>query len=176
MFNSRGDPMPQESQRYLHPPRLPRQRGRGGVPIIPLHMYKLIAAGALRSVKVGGRRLIPADALEALLAGNDGDAPSTFRAAGTPATNARGLEARSSSGAISAREWARASCATVRRIELRKRRPDAPLPARRLPVRRGAALRRDERIGSRRAPCPHSNPPPNPTICNATCSTSSANG
>ena len=34
-------------------------------------IYKLIAAGTLRSVKVGGRRLIPVEALEALLAGND---------------------------------------------------------------------------------------------------------
>ena len=34
-------------------------------------LYKLIAAGTLRSVKVGGRRLIPVEALEALLAGND---------------------------------------------------------------------------------------------------------
>jgi excisionase family DNA binding protein len=32
-------------------------------------LYKLIAAGALRSVKVGGRRLIPVEAIEALLTG-----------------------------------------------------------------------------------------------------------
>ena len=31
-------------------------------------LYKLIAAGKLRTAKVGGRRLIPRDALEALLA------------------------------------------------------------------------------------------------------------
>ena len=30
-------------------------------------LYKLIAAGKLRTAKVGGRRLIPRDALEALL-------------------------------------------------------------------------------------------------------------
>jgi excisionase family DNA binding protein len=30
-------------------------------------IYKLIAAGTLRTVKIGGRRLIPRDALEALL-------------------------------------------------------------------------------------------------------------
>lgn len=30
-------------------------------------LYKLIAAGTLRTVKIGGRRLIPRDALEALL-------------------------------------------------------------------------------------------------------------
>jgi len=34
-------------------------------------IHKLIRSGALRSVKVGGRRLIPVEALEALLAGND---------------------------------------------------------------------------------------------------------
>jgi excisionase family DNA binding protein len=34
-------------------------------------IYKLIAAGELRSVKVGGRRLIPVEAIEALLAGTD---------------------------------------------------------------------------------------------------------
>jgi excisionase family DNA binding protein len=34
-------------------------------------IYKLIAAGDLRSVKVGGRRLIPVEAIEALFAGND---------------------------------------------------------------------------------------------------------
>jgi excisionase family DNA binding protein len=34
-------------------------------------IYKLIAAGTLRSVKVGGRRLIPVEAIEALFAGND---------------------------------------------------------------------------------------------------------
>jgi excisionase family DNA binding protein len=32
-------------------------------------LYKLIAAGALRSVKVGGRRLIPVEAMEALIMG-----------------------------------------------------------------------------------------------------------
>lgn len=32
-------------------------------------LYKLMAAGALRSVKIGGRRLIPVDAIEGLLAG-----------------------------------------------------------------------------------------------------------
>jgi excisionase family DNA binding protein len=32
-------------------------------------LYKLIAAGTLRSIKVGGRRLIPVEAIEALLAG-----------------------------------------------------------------------------------------------------------
>jgi len=31
-------------------------------------LYKLIATGKLRTVKVGGRRLIPVDAMEALLA------------------------------------------------------------------------------------------------------------
>jgi excisionase family DNA binding protein len=30
-------------------------------------IYKLMAAGTLRSVKVGGRRLIPVEALEALI-------------------------------------------------------------------------------------------------------------
>jgi excisionase family DNA binding protein len=34
-------------------------------------LYKLINAGTLRAVMVGGRRLIPADAIEALLAGKD---------------------------------------------------------------------------------------------------------
>lgn len=34
-------------------------------------LYKLIANGVLRSVKVGGRRLIPLDALEALLGGEE---------------------------------------------------------------------------------------------------------
>jgi excisionase family DNA binding protein len=34
-------------------------------------IYKLIAAGTLRSVKIGGRRLIPVEALEALLTGNE---------------------------------------------------------------------------------------------------------
>jgi excisionase family DNA binding protein len=34
-------------------------------------IYKLMDTGALRSVKIGGRRLIPVDAIEALLAGND---------------------------------------------------------------------------------------------------------
>jgi len=32
-------------------------------------LYKLIAAGTLRSAKVGSRRLIPVDAMEALIAG-----------------------------------------------------------------------------------------------------------
>ena len=32
-------------------------------------LYKLMSAGTLRSVKVGGRRLIPIEALEALIAG-----------------------------------------------------------------------------------------------------------
>jgi excisionase family DNA binding protein len=32
-------------------------------------IYKLMATGTLRTVKVGGRRLIPVDALEALLTG-----------------------------------------------------------------------------------------------------------
>jgi excisionase family DNA binding protein len=32
-------------------------------------IYKLMAAGTLRSVKVGGRRLIPVEALEALIGG-----------------------------------------------------------------------------------------------------------
>jgi excisionase family DNA binding protein len=32
-------------------------------------LYKLMAAGTLRSVKVGGRRLIPVEALEALITG-----------------------------------------------------------------------------------------------------------
>jgi excisionase family DNA binding protein len=31
-------------------------------------IYKIMAAGTLRSVKIGGRRLIPRDALEALIA------------------------------------------------------------------------------------------------------------
>ena len=30
-------------------------------------IYKLIATGTLRTVKIGGRRLVPRDALEALL-------------------------------------------------------------------------------------------------------------
>jgi excisionase family DNA binding protein len=34
-------------------------------------LYKLIGVGTLRSVKIGGRRLIPVDAIEALLAGGD---------------------------------------------------------------------------------------------------------
>jgi excisionase family DNA binding protein len=34
-------------------------------------LYKLIAAGTLRSAKVGGRRLIPVEAIEALLVVND---------------------------------------------------------------------------------------------------------
>jgi excisionase family DNA binding protein len=34
-------------------------------------LYKLMAAGTLRSVKVGGRRLIPVEALEALIAEGD---------------------------------------------------------------------------------------------------------
>jgi excisionase family DNA binding protein len=34
-------------------------------------LYKLIGSGVLRSAKVGGRRLIPVDAIEALLADND---------------------------------------------------------------------------------------------------------
>jgi excisionase family DNA binding protein len=34
-------------------------------------LYKLMAAGILRTVKVGGRRLIPRDALEALLEGGE---------------------------------------------------------------------------------------------------------
>jgi excisionase family DNA binding protein len=33
-------------------------------------LYKLIAAGKLRTAKIGGRRLIPRDALEALLNDN----------------------------------------------------------------------------------------------------------
>ena len=33
-------------------------------------LYKLMSAGTLRSVKVGGRRLIPVEALEALIAGD----------------------------------------------------------------------------------------------------------
>jgi excisionase family DNA binding protein len=32
-------------------------------------LYKLMAAGTLRSVKLGGRRLIPRDAIEALIGG-----------------------------------------------------------------------------------------------------------
>ena len=32
-------------------------------------IYKLIKSGALPSIRVGGRRLLPADALEALIAG-----------------------------------------------------------------------------------------------------------
>ncbi len=32
-------------------------------------LYKLMAAGVLRSVRVGGRRLIPRDAMEKLIAG-----------------------------------------------------------------------------------------------------------
>ena len=32
-------------------------------------IYKLMAAGALKTVKVGGRRLIPVEALEALIGG-----------------------------------------------------------------------------------------------------------
>jgi excisionase family DNA binding protein len=34
-------------------------------------LYKLMSAGALRSVKIGGRRLIPIEAIEALLSGGD---------------------------------------------------------------------------------------------------------
>jgi excisionase family DNA binding protein len=34
-------------------------------------LYELIGVGALRSVKIGRRRLIPVDAIEALLAGDD---------------------------------------------------------------------------------------------------------
>jgi excisionase family DNA binding protein len=34
-------------------------------------LYKLMKAGTLRTVKVGGRRLIPRDALEALIRGTD---------------------------------------------------------------------------------------------------------
>jgi excisionase family DNA binding protein len=34
-------------------------------------LYKLMSAGTLRSVKVGGRRLIPVEAFEALIAGGD---------------------------------------------------------------------------------------------------------
>jgi excisionase family DNA binding protein len=36
-------------------------------------IYKLMAAGALRSVKIGGRRLIPVEALEALIRGGTDD-------------------------------------------------------------------------------------------------------
>jgi excisionase family DNA binding protein len=32
-------------------------------------IYKLMSTGALRTVKVGGRRLIPKDAIEALISG-----------------------------------------------------------------------------------------------------------
>jgi excisionase family DNA binding protein len=32
-------------------------------------LYKLIAAGKLRSIKIGGRRLVPRDSLESLLTG-----------------------------------------------------------------------------------------------------------
>jgi excisionase family DNA binding protein len=32
-------------------------------------IYKLMAAGALKTVKIGGRRLIPVEALEALIGG-----------------------------------------------------------------------------------------------------------
>ena len=32
-------------------------------------LYVLIARGSLRSIKIGGRRLIPRDAIEALIAG-----------------------------------------------------------------------------------------------------------
>jgi excisionase family DNA binding protein len=32
-------------------------------------IYKMMAAGTLRTVKIGGRRLIPRDAIEALIAG-----------------------------------------------------------------------------------------------------------
>jgi excisionase family DNA binding protein len=42
-------------------------------------LYKLIKSGALHSVKVGGRRLIPTDSIEALLAdGNPYRATSTL--------------------------------------------------------------------------------------------------
>jgi excisionase family DNA binding protein len=34
-------------------------------------IYKLMAAGSLKTVKVGGRRLIPVEALEALIGGGD---------------------------------------------------------------------------------------------------------
>jgi excisionase family DNA binding protein len=34
-------------------------------------LYKLMAAGALHNVKIGGRRLIPRDAIEALLTGGE---------------------------------------------------------------------------------------------------------
>ncbi len=33
------------------------------------NLYKMMKAGTLRSVKIGGRQLIPRDALEALLSG-----------------------------------------------------------------------------------------------------------
>jgi excisionase family DNA binding protein len=33
-------------------------------------IYKLISAGTLRTIKIGGRRLVPRDALEALLNGD----------------------------------------------------------------------------------------------------------
>jgi excisionase family DNA binding protein len=36
-------------------------------------LYKLMAAGKLRTVKVGGRRLIPRDAIEALIATDAGE-------------------------------------------------------------------------------------------------------
>jgi excisionase family DNA binding protein len=38
-------------------------------------LYKLMAAGTLRTVKIGGRRLIPRDAIEALLRGDGRDSP-----------------------------------------------------------------------------------------------------
>ena len=34
-------------------------------------LYKLMSAGTLRSVKIGGRRLIPIEAIDALLSGGD---------------------------------------------------------------------------------------------------------
>jgi excisionase family DNA binding protein len=42
-------------------------------------LYKLMApGGGLRSVKVGGRRLVPVDAMEALISGNDAAASGVF--------------------------------------------------------------------------------------------------
>jgi excisionase family DNA binding protein len=34
-------------------------------------LYKLMTSGALQNVKIGGRRLIPRDAIEALLTGGE---------------------------------------------------------------------------------------------------------
>lgn len=67
-------------------------------------LYRLIAGGVLHSVRVGGRRLIPVDALEALLTGEWTNSPlvsdraNTDDKAGEPSAGpkARGLRAAKS--------------------------------------------------------------------------------